>query len=349
MDILKMIIYTVFALSFLVVIHEAGHYLCARMFGVRVKEFMIGLPGPSIGFERKGTRFGVTPILLGGYANICGMAPEKNNPHLQRVLAYAYSKGTVLLEDVARDLEITVDSAAECLDQLVDWGSLVAPLKKDQFNIYRTPSVHKKHEQGHPRDFTSAEDLFISEKNQQYSSIGFWKKTLILLGGIIFNLIFAILVFILVFSVLGMPMPLEDGSIQTVTVGLGQAIAAGFSYIANVFVYVLGLLNPVTMGETISNSMSVVGIASVSKEYADMGAASFLMFMAMISVSLGLMNALPVYPLDGGRLLVEIISAIIRRPVSERILNILGTVGTLAFVLLFVVLLFQDVTRLLPW
>ena len=43
----------------LVFIHEGGHYLAAKAFGVRVTEFMIGLPGPSIGFTWKGTRFGI--------------------------------------------------------------------------------------------------------------------------------------------------------------------------------------------------------------------------------------------------------------------------------------------------
>ena len=56
-------------LSTLVFIHEAGHYLAARAFGVRVTEFMLGLPCRwSLSFKSKkvGTRIGVTPVLLGG-------------------------------------------------------------------------------------------------------------------------------------------------------------------------------------------------------------------------------------------------------------------------------------------
>ena len=58
MDIVLMIIYATILLGFLVFIHEGGHYLAARAFGVRVTEFMLGLPGPSIGFTRRsaGTR-----------------------------------------------------------------------------------------------------------------------------------------------------------------------------------------------------------------------------------------------------------------------------------------------------
>ena len=49
MDILLTILIATLVLGFLVFIHEGGHFLAARAFGVRVSEFMIGLPGPSIG------------------------------------------------------------------------------------------------------------------------------------------------------------------------------------------------------------------------------------------------------------------------------------------------------------
>lgn len=54
MDIVMMVLYLAIVLSILVFVHEGGHYLAARAFGVRVTEFMIGLPGPNIGFTWKG-------------------------------------------------------------------------------------------------------------------------------------------------------------------------------------------------------------------------------------------------------------------------------------------------------
>ena len=80
MDIVLMIVYATLILGFLVFIHEGGHYLAARAFGVRVTEFMLGLPGPNIGFTKWGTKFGVTPFLLGGYAKVCGMEPGEMSP-----------------------------------------------------------------------------------------------------------------------------------------------------------------------------------------------------------------------------------------------------------------------------
>ena len=86
MDILLTILIATLVLGFLVFIHEGGHFLAARAFGVRVSEFMIGLPGPSIGITWKGTRFGVTAVPLGGYAAVCGMGTGTPSPHLKAVL-----------------------------------------------------------------------------------------------------------------------------------------------------------------------------------------------------------------------------------------------------------------------
>ena len=87
MNVILMILYCTIVLGILVVIHEGGHYLASRAFGVRVTEFMLGMPGPNIGFKKWGTKFGVTPILLGGYARVCGMEPGEMSPHLEPVLA----------------------------------------------------------------------------------------------------------------------------------------------------------------------------------------------------------------------------------------------------------------------
>ena len=107
MDILIMIVCAVISIGFLVFIHEGGHYLAARAFGVRVTEFMLGLPGPSIGFTKGETRYGVTAVPLGGYAKVCGMEAGPLQPHLQKVLASLYRRGTANMEDVARDCGIS--------------------------------------------------------------------------------------------------------------------------------------------------------------------------------------------------------------------------------------------------
>ena len=137
MNVILMILYCTIVLGILVVIQEGGHYLASRAFGVRVTEFMLGMPGPNIGFKKWGTKFGVTPFLLGGYARVCGMEPGEMSPHLEPVLAALYRRGTANMEDIARDCGISDEDALKALDELVDWGSCTGPTKKDEYNTYR--------------------------------------------------------------------------------------------------------------------------------------------------------------------------------------------------------------------
>ena len=61
----------------------------------------LGMPGPNIGFKKWGTKFGVTPILLGGYARVCGMDPGEMSPHLEPVLA-ALRPGSLIVDLASR-------------------------------------------------------------------------------------------------------------------------------------------------------------------------------------------------------------------------------------------------------
>ena len=62
-------------LLFIILVHEAGHYLVARAFGFKVEEYFVGF-GPKIwSFTRKGIEYGVKALPLGGYVKIAGMNP----------------------------------------------------------------------------------------------------------------------------------------------------------------------------------------------------------------------------------------------------------------------------------
>ncbi len=350
MDVILMIVLIAIVLGILVFVHEGGHYLAARAFGVRVTEFMIGFPGPSIGFTRKGTRFGVTCVPLGGYAKVCGMEPGEENPHIERALAYAYEHGTVYADDVAEELGISLDDAVEVLYVLEDWGCLDGPGKKDEHNIFCTRAYRDKKAgidlaQGTPRPFEDPHALYLAERAQTYRALPFWKRTVILLAGIFMNLLFAVVAFIVAFSIIGVDVTTAEGAVRHVSLNPVDSIQMGFMTIGVTAQAIVSLFNPATAGEVVSQSTSVVGMAVLSVDFASQGIGWFIYFMAIISVSLGLMNLLPIPPLDGGKFVIEIFQKLTKRMVGYKAVNAMSMAGMAIFLVFFLFMVNQDVQR----
>ena len=193
--------------------------------------------------------------------------------------------------------------------------------------------------------------LFIVHGNdfrvaQQYRSIPFWKRSVILVAGVAVNLLFGLLAFVMIYSVLGVDVVNHaTGEVMHRFLNPLQSIQAGFSFIGMAVVSVLHLFNPQTAAETVQNSASVIGIAVISKTAAEHGLVSFLSFMAMISVSLGVMNLIPIPPLDGGRFALEVVQKLMGRNLGKRIMNGVSTVGVVIFIAFFVFMFMHDIQR----
>lgn len=205
-------------LSILVFVHEGGHYLAARAFGVRVTEFFLGLPSRfklSRKSKTSGTEFGVTLFMLGGYNRICGMEIMEDE-----LLASAFSivqrEGRVRAEDLAAELGIELDRAYTLLVGLADLAAIrpyydpelgEQPNQKDYpasfETLARDANMLTEYDKGHdfslpgsteagqPRPLHNAEDQLAQESAKTYRGMGFAKRIVILCAGPLVNLILA--------------------------------------------------------------------------------------------------------------------------------------------------------------
>lgn len=229
--VLGAIIWGFLLLSILVFVHEGGHFLAARLFGVRVKAFYLGLPCKiRLHHESKklGTDYGVTPLLLGGYTAISGMEPVQNN-HLAIILAYVQQMGRVSYEQAARDLNLSEDDVVDGLFTLNDWGSIepyiaegeklsskevpryFQTVERDQlmrtkYDRHHDFSGEKTHKTGTAQPLNMDAEAFLKqERSHTYASCGFWKRFTMLIAGIFINVLLGFLLLVVVFSVLGTP------------------------------------------------------------------------------------------------------------------------------------------------
>ena len=113
-------------------------------------------------------------------------------------------------------------------------------------------------------------------------------------------------------------------------------------------VFVLDSIKKMVIGLiSVKNINGPITIAQVAGETASYGLEVYLGFLAILSISLGVLNLLPIPVLDGGHLLYYSIEAIIRRPVPERIQAMGLQLGLLLISGVMVLAVFNDVSRLL--
>ena len=91
-----------------------------------------------------------------------------------------------------------------------------------------------------------------------------------------------------------------------------------------------------------------LGIARESGRAARQGMAELLSLMAMIGVNLGILNLLPIPPLDGGHILLLFIEGTMRRDLSVRVKERFVTVSMVFLLLVFAIVMYNDVLRLIP-
>jgi regulator of sigma E protease len=89
-----------------------------------------------------------------------------------------------------------------------------------------------------------------------------------------------------------------------------------------------------------------VGIAGMVGDAARLGVTYLIMFTAIISINLGVLNMMPFPALDGGRIFVVMIEAIIRRSISPAIVNTINAAGFALLILLMVVVTYRDIVHL---
>lgn len=412
MTVITNIFWFIVTFSILVLLHEGGHFLAARAFGVRVREFMIGLPGPALKFHGKQTTYGVTAVPLGGYVRISGMEPGPEDDRLATVLAYITRRQTASTDEVAADLGISLEDADSMLGMLQDWDA-----------VARSAEDEDRWDALHPAQLAENPSTLLDlARSTTYRALSAWKRIVILVAGVFVNLVSAVLVFVLVLTLVGIAQPTlkvsrlvpggaaaaagvkvgetvtalngqsvktwesllqaisahkpgetvkltveKDGWTRTVSATLkadGKAARLGIQgtavnvkmsipeatvmslgLVGQVFQAIGGFFVPGKFQQSVSNSTGVIGIAVMAGQSAENGPIDFAFFVALLSLSLGAMNILPIPPLDGGKVVMEIAEAIRHRPFSRRFALSVSLTGFALLLTLIAYLMYIDVLR----
>jgi regulator of sigma E protease len=98
---------------------------------------------------------------------------------------------------------------------------------------------------------------------------------------------------------------------------------------------------------SLKNLSGPITIADYAGQSAQSGAAAYLLFLALISISLGVLNLLPIPLLDGGHLMYYVLEIFKGRPISDRAIEIGQHVGMALLFTLMAFALYNDIYRLI--
>jgi regulator of sigma E protease len=419
------------ALGVIIFIHEMGHLLVAKAFGIRVTTFSLGF-GPRLwGFQRGDTDYRVSAVPLGGYVKLGGEVPEEatgdpaeflSRPRWQRIAVYlagptmnivlavvliaaVFMAGTVIpnlpgMPPIVGGVEEGSSAAAAGLaadDRIVAIGGqpvdnwpdvtfalITSPERPVHLTVERdgrtfeatvTPKKEAKYETGDLAGLLPRLLLTVTEVQSDgagaRAGLKSGDKILTADGKPVTNAQ-AFVDYILAHP--GVPVALSllrDGKATEVSVvpaavggsgkigvGIGfyqrygfvDAFAESLRYNAQIVRQTFAVIGKI-FSRQISARSALAGpieIAAQSGAALRTGFRYLLYLMGFISISIALVNLLPIPILDGGQIFILLIEGLIRRDLSMRLKEMVAQVGFVLIVLLMLTVIYFDLAKRWP-
>ncbi len=362
-------------LSILIFVHEFGHFIMGKAFGVYIYEFALGMGPKVMGFKRKNdpTEYNLRALPIGGFCQMAGEEGEDdknlrkdqfmcNKSKLQRTLILVagvvmnFITAIVLLFFISLIWGNTeqssvigqVEENSPAAEAGIVSGDRVTGLNGYNVSTWDELTIvtNLKNESG---EYTYE----IEHKDGSKESITLTPAEYIVVGNDTYritedNTLEEILE----------ELDLESDEVEvrsligisadsTVKHGFLNAIDYAFTKFKSIISTMFLIIGSLFTGKLGLEALSgPVGMYSIIDEVAALGVANIIYLAAYLSINLGVINILPFPAFDGGRVLFVIIEAITRKKVNPVVEGWFHTIGFILLMILMLYITFQDVLRL---
>jgi regulator of sigma E protease len=359
---LSAIFFFVILISIVVFLHELGHYVAARLVGVKVETFSIGFGHELFGFDDKhGTRWKVCLVPLGGYVKMYGDADPASTPDIVslRKMSKAQRRVSFYFKPLwAKFFVVIMGPLANYLTAFLIMAVMYVSFGK----AHTVPEISGVQENSAASEAgLMLGDVIVKIDNEDINSFEDCKRIVMLsLGrelemlikrqGELMNLAIKPKV-VKTKDFFGdevqMPMlGIYSTIVEHVKMDIHSSIRQSLSDCYEISAATLmGVRQLIFMERSLDELGGPIRIAEYSSKSARLGFWGFMWFVAMISLNIGLINLLPIPMLDGGHLMLYCVEAVIGRPLSPVVLNTLFRAGFLLLVSLMIFATVNDILR----
>ncbi|OGR31745.1 MAG: RIP metalloprotease RseP [Desulfobacca sp. RBG_16_60_12] len=345
---------TIIVLGVLVFVHELGHFIFAKLFGVRVDAFSLGFPPKVLHKQIGETDYRLSVIPLGGYVKLFGENPKdevppelepvsfSHHPLWHRfVIVLAGPAFNLIFSALALFLVFTFSGVPYLTTEIggVKEGSPAAQAgleKGDQILSVAGQAMNRWEDLSVKIRQSGEQPLTLlvrrGDRDFQIQVTPQRMETLDIFGG----------------KVSAMIIGITSGDRPAVEhVGPIRALGLGVAYTGRLtWLTVESLYKLLTREVPLKSIGGPILIAQVAGKQAEMGVTYLVQFMAALSVNLFLLNLLPIPVLDGGHLFFFTVEAIRGKPVPLQHREMAQGLGLMLLLALMILVFYQDILRL---
>ena len=340
----------------LVILHELGHFTAAKAVGMRVERFSLFFP-PLLARKKIGeTEYAIGAVPLGGYVKITGMNPDENLPDEVRTRAYWSQKPWKRIVVIAAGPAVNLVIAIVLLI-LFFW--LIGPntVTREVTSIQKSYPANGQlqlHDKiiavdGHARGPKHLGELIRTHKCAEHPPV----------KGCQANTAATLLIERNGKRMIIRVKPIYDPDAKFTRLGFGfndqgpretQPLGPAISTAANRFWYVttqtLALPARLVNPQQRKQISSTVGAYEVTRQTILQDTANVIPILAIISLSLAIINLFPFLPLDGGHIFWAVVEKIRGRPIPFSVMERSGVVGFALIFMIFLIGLSNDIGRI---
>ena len=332
----------IFVFGILVTVHEFGHFITAKLTGMKVEEFSIGF-GPNVYQQQEGeTLYSLRMLPLGGYNKIAGMDPDdpedpergfNSKPVSSRMLVILAGSLMNILLPVLIFFGLFLAFGMDVPENKPVLGQIIEGYPAEQSGLKegdRILSINGKpvHEWLDIRKNIADSGMqpipFEIQRDTE-------KLTITVTPG--------------VNPETGKPFIGVVSSLKNVRLTPVQAAVASVTATKNIIKNMYASLYHMVTGKTKAEFSGPVGVAKMAGEVAHKGFDRLMQFTAMLSLNLAIINLLPLPALDGGHFLILLIEAVTGHKLGKTAMQNIQKVGVAMILALTIFATFKDLTR----